>query len=408
VEITERIVEDGVELRVSGRLDASWADHLSRALDGAVRGGADRIVVEMSQISYVSSAGIRVLLQAHRQVRKIGGALAVANPSESVREVLTLTGLEALLASAEASRESAAQPAAGREFERDGIAFEAYGEASTKARCRAIGSPATLENGAFVAADCRQIRFPRGSFGLGLGAFGRDFGDCRGRFGEFVAAAGAAVYLPTDGANVPDSIVSSGALVPDVQVLYGLAWEGACGLQLRFEPSAGEDGVALSSLVHAALDESRTGALGMVIVAESAGLVGAQLRRSPALRTEPLFRFPDVRDWLSFTAERAAIGSLAVVVGVAAREAPAGVAPFLRRLGREAGDVGHFHAATLSYRPIGKGRLDVDETVSAIFENERLETLLHLLPDDRSIDGVGESELVRGTCWVVPLEWDAS
>jgi anti-anti-sigma factor len=407
VEIAERTVEDGVELRVSGRLDASWADHLSRALDAAVRGGADRIIVEMSQISYVSSAGIRVLLQAHRQVRKIGGALAVANPSESVREVLTLTGLQALLATSEVSAESSEKPAAGREFERDGIAFEVYGRASERARLRTIGSPAPLESGEFVAAQCREVRFPRGSFGLGLGAFGRDFADCRGRFGEFVAAAGAAAYLPTDGANVPDSIVSTGALVPDVQVLYGIAWEGMSGLQLRFEPTAGEDAVSLSKLVRAALDESGAGAAGIVIAAESAGLVGARLRRSPAVRTQALFGFPEVRDWLSFTSERAAVGSLAVVVGVAARDVPGELAPFLRPLDREGVERGHFHAATLSYRPIGKGRLDVDETVSVIFENERLETLLHLLSDDRSIEGVGESELTRGACWVVPIDCGA-
>jgi len=250
------------------------------------------------------------------------------------------------------------------------------------------------------------VRFPRGSFGVGLGAFGHDFADCRGRFGEFLAVAGAAVHLPTDGVNVPDSIVSSGALVPEVQVLYGLAWEGDCSLQLGFEPAREREAVSLAGLADVALEQSCAGAVGMVVVGESAGLVGACLRRSPPLRTQPLFDFPEVRQWLSFTAERAAIGSLVVVVGVAARAAPAGLAPLLRPFGKDGAVVGHFHAATLSYRPFAKGRLDLDETVSAIFEQERLESLLHLLADGRAIEGVGESELTRGTCWVMPLESD--
>ena len=404
MEITERNLPDGVELRVSGRLDASWADHLSRALDGAMRGGADRIAVEMSQVSYVSSAGIRVLLQAHRQVRKIGGSLSVTNASESVREVLALTGLQALLAAAEQASEPVAKTAVGREFEQGGVAFEAIGEATTRARCRVIGSAAPLEAGGFDAARCRPWRFPRGSFGLGLGAFGRDFADCRERFGEFLAVAGAAVHLPTDGANVPDSILSSGALVPEVQVLYGLTWEGVCGLQLSFEPAREGEAVSLGQLADVALEQAATGIIGMVIVAESAGLVGASLRRSPPLRTRPLFDFPDVRQWLSFTAERAAIGSLIVAVGVAARAAPADLAPLLRPSGADGSALAHFHAATLSYRPLAKGRLDLDETVAAIFEQERLESLLHLLADGRSIEGVGESELRRGTCWIVPIE----
>src|SRR3990172_4544044 len=86
-------------MTVSGRLDAAWADHLARALEEAVRGGAHRIRLDMAGVSYVSSVGLRVLLRVFKQLQRIQGSFAVVNPSDAVKGVLELAGLGALLAS---------------------------------------------------------------------------------------------------------------------------------------------------------------------------------------------------------------------------------------------------------------------------------------------------------------------
>ena len=64
-------------------------------------------------------------------------------------------------------------------------------------------------------------------FAFGIGAIGEAFSDCRDRFGEFVAVGGAAAYQPSDGTNVPDYLVGSGAHTSELQVLYCLAGEGS-------------------------------------------------------------------------------------------------------------------------------------------------------------------------------------
>ena len=88
--------------------------------------------------------------------------------------------------------------------------------------CSRIGDPGLLNGCRFSAADCRKVKFPSACFGFGLGAFGDGFEDAQTRFGEFLAVDGAAAYLPTDGSNVPDFMVSRGDLVPEMNVLYGL------------------------------------------------------------------------------------------------------------------------------------------------------------------------------------------
>ena len=105
MEITKHEIDDVLEVRVVGRLDAYWADHLARALDDAVRGGAHRIRANMSGVSFMSSVGIRVLLKSYKQLQRIKGSLTIAEPSEPVRTVLQLAGLDQLFAPAPAAEE---------------------------------------------------------------------------------------------------------------------------------------------------------------------------------------------------------------------------------------------------------------------------------------------------------------
>jgi hypothetical protein len=141
----------------------------------------------------------------------------------------------------------------------------------------------------------------------------------------------------------------------------------------------------------------------MVMVAESAGLVGAALRRSPAkaaITNASAFQYPEIRTWLSFSTERLYSRSLALISGLAASSASEPLAPMLRRMGSEASPVGHFHAAAFSYRPLKKGDIDLKTTVSTLFETETLQGVLHLLTDDREAAGAQQSEFVRGACWI--------
>jgi len=76
----------------------------------------------------------------------------------------------------------------------------------------------------------------------------------------------------------------------------------------------------------------------------------------------------------------------------------------IRPLGPGTPIAGHFHAAAFSYRPLQKGEIELKKTVRSLFETQALQGLLHLLSDDRAIAGAGQSEFVRGACWLAPLD----
>ncbi len=407
MEINSERIGDEVEVHVKGRLDAYWADHLTRALDEVVRDGGDRIRLDMAEVSYMSSVGIRVLLKFYKQLQRIQGSFRVSHPSEAVKTVLELAGLQVLLGTdAGAAAAAAERVAATASLQRGSASFEVFELAAAGTlRCRVVGDPGLLDGCRFTAEHCRKLKFPPSSFAVGLGAFGENFSECQTRFGEFLVAGGAAAYLPTDGTNVPDYLVSAGALLPELNVLYAIVCEGDFARLARFEIPAGAQPVGLHDIAGAALDIAQADLAGVVMVAESAGLMGAALRRSPASVATPAapFEHPHIRDWLSFTPERAHARGLALVVGVVAGADHGGLTPLLRPLAGAPWPAGHFHAAAFSFRPLQKGRIEARATVAALFEAETLHGVLHLLNDDRQIVGSGESEFVRGACWVAPI-----
>ncbi|HWI57943.1 MAG TPA: STAS domain-containing protein, partial [Bacillota bacterium] len=97
MEITRTVGAEQVELKLKGRMDATWSDHVARALAECMRSGQHNLVVDMAQVDYISSAGLRVLVLYARQLKAIQGRLGVVHASSIVRKVLELAGLDALL-----------------------------------------------------------------------------------------------------------------------------------------------------------------------------------------------------------------------------------------------------------------------------------------------------------------------
>jgi anti-anti-sigma factor len=425
MQITKRLIGETVELKVEGRVDGYWADHLAAAVDQEIRQGSHHIQLDFSQVAFLSSAGIGTLVRLYKDLKSIQGSFAVSNCSRIVLKVLELSKLvELLVAKAseslltnEASGSSTAEarvPASIRQVERSGAIYEIYPLApESKLECRRLGDATPLERCGFAQEHCRTMQFSDSAFAIGLGALGEHFEDCQGRFGEFIAAGGAVAYLPTDGTNVPDFVVAGGTTLPEVQVCYGIACHGAnpqpFSSLIRFEAKKSGEPVALSLLLESCLDLSDAQQIGIVMIAESAGLIGAALRRSPvfAASESKAFEFPRIRDWLSFTAERAYTKSVVLAVGIAVRGAAGALAPVIRPFPNASSSglpvAGHFHAAAFSYRPVQRGQIDLKASIKLLFEGQALEGILHLLSDDRALSGSGESELVRGACWIAPI-----
>lgn len=81
-----------VVLSPHGRLDATAAPVFEEAANKAVKEGATGLVFDFANLSYISSAGLRVILIAAKALKPIGGKLAICHCTPDVKKVIDLTG----------------------------------------------------------------------------------------------------------------------------------------------------------------------------------------------------------------------------------------------------------------------------------------------------------------------------
>lgn len=374
-------------LRLFGRLDHHWSQSLDEALYDVAREGGRHVRLDFSGVTYLSSAAAAILLKHQREAVALQGSLQISAASERARNTLRLMGfVELLIAGGGAARQKTLSIPLPLDSER--ATYESRLLDGKTSECFVIGSPSPLS-------------IYQNVFALGVGALGANHAECRDSFGEFVAAAGSAAYMPTDGTATPDYMLSTVGLVPTVQALYAIAFRGAPSHQLRFESNSPDAGVPLSDIVRACASLAGTPTVGIVMAVDIAGLVCARLRRSPAAGEAVNFDFPAVREWFSFTPEREFARFSGLVVGLASTAPSPSLAPFLRPLGDE--HQGHFHAIVTAFRSLPRGKLPVGQIISTWLQPRSVISVVHLLRDARPIEGAGESEFQRGACWIFPI-----
>ena len=201
-------------------------------------------------------------------------------------------------------------------------------------------------------------------------------------------------------------MLSYANLPPKAVLASGLVWEGLFSDLMRFSTQPDSDQVPLTELAEVCVEMSGTEAVAIALVAEMKSLVGASLRRSPALIPANLAGDADVaqiREWLSFTPEPAYAGSTALIVGVVARRPTAPLAGHLRPLDRDGVLFGHLHAAVFPYLPVPQRTVMLPALIGRLFEESAPRDVLHLVYDDRGADAVGETGLLRGVCWMARI-----
>jgi len=84
-------------LILEGRLDATTTAALDSAFSQAFGNGSRKFVWDLEKLHYISSAGLRSVLQAMKSVGASQGCLALCSPSASIMEVFEISGFKSLL-----------------------------------------------------------------------------------------------------------------------------------------------------------------------------------------------------------------------------------------------------------------------------------------------------------------------
>ena len=95
MKINKNMNGTNLTIALEGRLDTTTASELEKALKDSMD-SANELTLDFASLDYISSAGLRVLLSAHKTMSKKGG-MKVVNANEMVREVFDVTGFADIL-----------------------------------------------------------------------------------------------------------------------------------------------------------------------------------------------------------------------------------------------------------------------------------------------------------------------
>ena len=92
MEITSTIDGGGAVLSIAGRIDFSTSGNVEQAVASAIEQGGHRVIFDLRDVAYISSAGLRAILIAAKKAKSAGGGVAVYGLQPEVQEVFTTSG----------------------------------------------------------------------------------------------------------------------------------------------------------------------------------------------------------------------------------------------------------------------------------------------------------------------------
>ncbi|NOU48181.1 MAG: STAS domain-containing protein [Bacteroidales bacterium] len=405
LEIVLEKLSDELIIKCTGRLDANRAGQLNDYVDRLVREGHYQISLDLTGVEYLSSVGIRTLISQNKNLSAVNGYFRIKAMSENVRQVLNMVGLAEILGQKPGKpKKTQSSGEKNNHFEAHGFNFSLTAlSPKNQTELNFFGDPELLKISGYANKDVTQIKSGDNKFGIGLGALGDTFDDCKDRFGEFIQLGKSIAYLPGDGSKKPDYIVGTGQLVASLTALYGFNFTGNFSYLVRFESTDHLNTISVSDLAENLTKITGSTQLAVVMIAESAGLIGASINASP-IDGKKIFTFPEIKETVNFTTEPAHNKALTLTVGLFSNMATAENKKYLRPLSPNNPMQAHLHSAVFSYVALKKTDINLAETIDYLFETTELKDILHLANDSREITGLGESRFVQGFCWIAPVD----
>ena len=89
-------IGDVISITLKGRIDASVAPDIEQKLLSLISEGSGKLVTDLSEVWFISSAGLRALLAALKEAKRERGDLRLAGMQGQVQEVFDLTGFSTI------------------------------------------------------------------------------------------------------------------------------------------------------------------------------------------------------------------------------------------------------------------------------------------------------------------------
>ena len=97
MQITTISNDNRITVAVSGRLDSNTSEDFGQQLDATIDAGQHKVIVDFSQLVYISSAGLRAILMAAKRLKVEDGMLVICGMERHITEVFEISGFLKIL-----------------------------------------------------------------------------------------------------------------------------------------------------------------------------------------------------------------------------------------------------------------------------------------------------------------------
>ena len=389
-------------VKIAGRIDGMTCGEVRRQMDDLVQQGQRFFAAHLQEVNYISSAGLRVFLEVQKQLKRVGGEMLLFGLSGNVLKTFDMSGFLTMFQTfarreeVEAALKGGSTPVGVEATEVLGIPFQHVRKEAPPGELRVIGSQEKLLFSGYTQSDVIHLRGDDVQQGFGLATLGDEYEEYKNLFGEALVLNRNLFFYPATKHPVADFMLcgkdSEGI---EYRFLNGAGFRGSCQHVLSFEGVEGA--VDLSRLVQALFHFTERNVVGIVLLAESRGLWGMNIRKSPVIENRPvdgkeIFDRTHFQEWMNFPVEPGEINHVVACVGIAVRE-PGRARPEIAGLIAE-GQRFHMHGAVFSKSPLSKDVRQYEKELDRIVNELEVTKVQHVLGQSRFGSGmVGLFEL---------------
>jgi len=389
-------------LKISGRIDSITSPEIERKLNELLGTGIRTVLIDLSSVNYISSAGLRVFLTIQKQLVKAAGEIIFIGVGKNIYEIFDLGGFSQLFKffdSLELFNNSSSLGNNAEEIVEIGnikfvikkITEQKHDSLTT------FGDSGKVQKSEYTEDDMTTIKQEKIKYGTGLASFGENFNEIKDYFGESLILNNSLYFYPAIKNSAVDYILyGENAKNHNYQFLHGFGFNGKFNEIISFE---GKDQfVKIPELIDGLFKSINSDVAGVVLIAESKGFWGMNLKKVPISDNAPIdsssiFENKNIFDWLNYPVEPSEIDNIILGVGVVRKNNTVSSIKCESIFSKES--TFHLHAAICEKGIISNDVNHFEEEINRVISDFKIEKIQHILPNtqfSRGIIGIVELE----------------
>ena len=97
MQIKSDISSKNIVISLIGRLDTITSPQLEEEINSFSLENIETVILDLKELEYISSAGLRVVLMTHKKMNKLGGQLKLINVNDMILNIFDMTGMSEFL-----------------------------------------------------------------------------------------------------------------------------------------------------------------------------------------------------------------------------------------------------------------------------------------------------------------------